>query len=75
VPDLYSRLNHLRAYASLRVDERSALRLAWTHERYASRDFALDTTDPATIANVIALGERSPRYAVNWVTLGFTRSF
>jgi hypothetical protein len=28
-----------------------------------------------TIANVIALGERSPRYAVNWVTLGFTRSF
>lgn len=75
VPDLYSRLNHLRAYASLRVDERSALRLAWTHERYASRDFALDATDPATIANVIALGERSPRYAVNWVTLGFTRSF
>jgi MtrB/PioB family decaheme-associated outer membrane protein len=75
VPDLYSRLNHLRAYAGLRVDDRSGLRLAWTHERYASRDFALDATDPATIANVIALGERSPRYAVNWVTLGFTRSF
>lgn len=75
LPDLYSKLNHYRLHASYRLDDRSAVRAAWTHERYASRDFALDMTDPATVSNVIALGERSPNHSVNWVTLSYYRSF
>jgi MtrB/PioB family decaheme-associated outer membrane protein len=75
LPDLTTRLNHYRLYASYPLQNDASLRLAIEHERYRTRDFALDGVEPGTMANVIGLGHESPSYSVNWVVLTYSTRF
>lgn len=68
-PDLTARLNSARLYVSFAPKQKLSLRLSYWYEDYRSDDWALDGVTPSTINNVLALGQESPSYKVNVVTL------
>lgn len=68
-PDLKTRLNSFGVFARYQATPEASVRLGFVHERFSSRDFALDGVEPDTVANVLGFGQASPRYKVNWVTL------
>jgi len=69
VPEVVSRIQRLDLYLRYRIDERLSIRAGWLHERGRVSDWVYADTDAATVANVVGLGEASPDYRVNWVTL------
>ena len=68
-PDLTSRLNSVRLHATFRPQKRLPLRLSYWYEDYSSRDWTVDGVTPATIPNVLSLGQGSPSYHLSVVTL------
>lgn len=75
LPDLSTELNTASLEARLQLSARSSLRLGVEHERYRSRDFALDGVAPDAVATVLLLGEASPRYDITWTTLAWRYQF
>jgi MtrB/PioB family decaheme-associated outer membrane protein len=74
-PDLTSRLHSAKLYATYRPKKRLSLRLAYWYENYETEDWTLDGVTPSTIANVISLGQGSPSYHVNVVSLSARYQF
>jgi len=68
-PDLTTRLNSARLYANFVPRKKLTLRLSYWYESYRSDDWALDDVLPATIDNVLSLGQQSPDYDVNVIAL------
>jgi MtrB/PioB family decaheme-associated outer membrane protein len=68
-PDLTSRLHSARLYATFRPKKRLSLRFAYWYESYRSEDWTVDGVTPSTMPNVISLGQGSPSYHINVVTL------
>ena len=48
---------------------------AYWYESYRSQDWQLDGVTPSTISNVLSLGETSPSYNVNFVSLSLRYRF
>ncbi len=71
LPDLQTRLDNFHLQARYQLSQAASVRLAFEHERYRSSDFALDGIDLTTASNVLLVGEQSPRYRANWVTLSW----
>ena len=68
-PDLTTQLNSARLYVNYSPKKKLALRLSYWYEGYRSDDWALDGVLPATINNVLSLGQQSPDYDVNVIML------
>lgn len=75
LPPSAARLQRLQLDARWRLREALDLRLAWEHERFASRDWAWDDLGPSSLANVILLGENSPDYRANALSLSLLYQF
>lgn len=75
LPALGTQLDSIDVSARYAWSARSSLRLAFIHERYDSKDFALDGVGPAAVASVLLPGTASPRYRANWLTLGYRHEF
>lgn len=75
LPPLTTRFQILSAEARYRLSTASEVRFAYEHERYRSRDFALDGVAPDTVSQVLLFGEASPRYRANWFTLSYLHRF
>ncbi|MCC5873141.1 MAG: MtrB/PioB family decaheme-associated outer membrane protein [Gammaproteobacteria bacterium] len=75
LPNLSTRFQVVSLTATQRLSEVARIRFAFEHERYRSRDFALDGVGPASVAQVLLFGEASPRYRANWVTLSYLHRF
>ncbi len=75
LPELATRRSTLRLDARYQLSERASLGLALEHERYRSRDFALDGVAPDAIGNVLTLGYESPDYRATWTTLSYKYRF
>lgn len=75
LPNLSTHLQVLRITATQRISEAARIRFAFEHERYRSRDFALDGVAPDSVAQVLLFGEASPRYRANWFTLSYLHRF
>jgi MtrB/PioB family decaheme-associated outer membrane protein len=71
LPDLQTRLDNFHLQARYQLSQAASLRLAFEHERYRSSDFAFDGIGLTTASNVLLVGEQSPRYRANWVTLAW----
>jgi MtrB/PioB family decaheme-associated outer membrane protein len=65
----------LRLFANYELSKTSSLRFDFWHERYRTRDWALDGAGPATIFNVLALGVSSPNFTVNQFALSYRFEF
>ncbi len=74
-PDLTTKLDTVKIYGTYRLKPAVALHAAYWYERYNSTDWTLDGITPFTIPNVITLGQLSPSYHVNVVTLSVRYSF
>ena len=74
-PELNTELDTVKLYATYNLKEDMSLHAAYWYEHYDSDDWALDGVDPATIANVLSLGEASPSYEVNAVGLSLRYKF
>lgn len=75
LPPSRARLRQSELRLDWTLDTASSLLLGYRHERFRSRDWAWDGTAPHTLATVILLGERSPNYSGNALTLGYRRRF
>jgi MtrB/PioB family decaheme-associated outer membrane protein len=74
-PDLQSRLDTLKFYATYHLKDNISLQGAYWYERYHSENWALDGVAPSTISNVLAFGEQPPSYHVNVITLALRYRF
>jgi MtrB/PioB family decaheme-associated outer membrane protein len=74
-PDLTSKLGSLKLYGDYRLSDAMSLAAAYWYESYRSQDWQLDGVTPSTISNVLTLGETSPSYNVNFVSLSLRYKF
>lgn len=65
----------VRLYAGYELSKKSSLRFDFWHERYRTRDRALDGVGPTTIPNVLALGISSPNFTVNQFAVSYRFAF
>ena len=75
LPNVSTRLTSYRWYLRLITPSRAHINFALQHENYQSKDFAFDYLGPASIANVLTLGEESPNYSLNWITMSYSLPF
>ncbi len=74
-PTLTSSVDSLRFYAVYRLRDNITLRGDYGYERYHSKNWMLDGVLPATIENVLTLGETAPDYRVHLLRLSLRYSF
>ena len=74
-PDLETKLNTLKLYATYRLKDNMSLQGAYWYERYSADNWMLDGVTPSTISNVLSFGEQPPSYHVNVITLALRYKF
>jgi MtrB/PioB family decaheme-associated outer membrane protein len=75
LPVDYDRLQSVTLQADWRLRDDWSMRVKLWNERFHSSNFTLDDVAANQLANVILLGEGSPDYEVNVVTLSFVYRF
>jgi MtrB/PioB family decaheme-associated outer membrane protein len=74
LPTLKTRMHSASVHGDYRFSEQMTLRARFSAEKYRSSDWALDV--PANqLANVILLGDDSPNYRLNVITLSLVYQF
>lgn len=68
-------LDSLNLYATYKMRDNLSVRMAYWYEEYSSSDWAVDGIDANQLANVILLGEDSPDYNDNVVSLSMIYRF
>ena len=74
-PTLTANVDSLRFYAVYRLRDNITLRGDYGYERYRSKSWLLDGVVPATIENVLTLGETAPDYRVHLLRMSLRYSF
>ena len=74
-PRIKSDLDSLKLFATYKVKTDLTIRASLWHERYSSHNWAIDGVGPSTIPNVLTLGETSPDYKVNVVSVSLRYRF
>ena len=75
LPRDISQLDSFNIHATYKLRESFSLRMSYWYERYRSTDWAVDGIEANTLANVILLGENSPNYRENVVSLSVLYRF
>jgi len=74
-PDLASRLDTLKLYATYRLKDNMSLQGAYWYESFQSDNWMVDGVTPSTVSNVLSFGEQSPSYHVNVISLALRYKF
>jgi hypothetical protein len=74
-PRIKSDLDSFKLYATYKVKTDLSVRASIWRERYSSQNWAIDGVGPSTIPNVLTLGETSPEYKVNVVSVSVRYRF
>jgi hypothetical protein len=74
-PDLETRLHVLALHGSTQLRPDVSLKLGYRYERYSNSDWQLDDVAPATIPNVLSLGQGSPSYGISVLALSLGYRF
>ncbi|MBI5259891.1 MAG: MtrB/PioB family decaheme-associated outer membrane protein [Burkholderiales bacterium] len=74
-PSATTALDSLKLQATYKLSDKLSLLGAYWFERYESADWRLDGVLPATVPNLLALGEQAPRYRVNLLRLALRYRF
>lgn len=74
-PDLESRLNSLKLYATYRLKDNMSLQGAYWFERYSTRNWMLENVASGTIPNVLSLGEQPPSYRASVLSVSLRYNF
>jgi predicted porin len=62
-PDLESKLHSLRLYADYQLQKNTKVKFSYRYEKYDEDDWSLDGVNPATIPEVLVLGQGDPDYS------------
>jgi MtrB/PioB family decaheme-associated outer membrane protein len=74
-PTINTDVDRFRLKAVYQLQKNLSLVGSWWYERYDSDDWHLDGVFPATISNLLAFGDQSPRYRVNVLQFGLRYRF
>ncbi|MFZ2649437.1 MAG: MtrB/PioB family decaheme-associated outer membrane protein [Burkholderiaceae bacterium] len=74
-PDVTTSLDSVRLGATYRVNDKLSVLGSYWYEQMDARDWRFDGVQPDTIANLLALGEQTPRYTVNVVRVALRYRF
>ena len=74
-PNIKSDLSSFKIYANYKVKNEWSVHASLWHERYSSRNWAIDGVGSSTISNVLAFGETSPDYKINVASLSVRYRF
>jgi opacity protein-like surface antigen len=74
-PTATTALDSVKLFATYRLRENVSLTGSYGYERYEARDWRLDGVLPATVPNLLALGELPPRYHVHVIRVGLRYRF
>ncbi len=74
-PTAKTALDSVKVHATYRLRDNLALTGSFWHERYEAQDWRFDGVLPATVPNLLALGEQPPRYRVNVLQLALRYRF
>jgi MtrB/PioB family decaheme-associated outer membrane protein len=74
-PELATDLTSVKLYATYRLATALSLNAAFVHETYAVDDWSIDGVTPTTVATVLTLGEQTPDYEVNVITVSMRYAF
>ena len=75
LPELGSKFRSFSAWGRVAVGARSSIRLSVENNKLDTEDFALDGVVPATLTNVLLLGESAANYDLILVTGSWTLHF
>jgi MtrB/PioB family decaheme-associated outer membrane protein len=67
LPALTVRQQTLQWFGRYRFSEQLSMRLDYRYDRFRSRDYALDAVGPATVPEVLTLGQTSPDYTAHFI--------
>ena len=68
-PDLRTRIGNLRGYLNLAITHHWGIKFVLEYESLSTSDWQIDGLGPASISNVLTLGDISPRYYITQVRL------
>lgn len=74
-PNITTKLDSVKLYASYRLKDNVSLRADFWHERFDSANWMLDGVTPNTIPNVLTFGEVAPKYRLNVIRLSVRYKF
>lgn len=74
-PTASTSLDSVKLYATYHLQQNLSLTGGFWYEDYRSRDWKLDGVLPATVGNLLSLGEQPPQYHVYLVRLGMRYRF
>ncbi len=75
LPDAVSKLSSYGLWLRYHLTRQGSIRASFEHERFSSRNFALDETEVDSLANILLFGSGSPNYTANWFGLSFHQRF
>jgi MtrB/PioB family decaheme-associated outer membrane protein len=75
LPTLVSKLQSWTAYARLRINDRSAVRLSYEQQQLTSSDFGLDQIPVDGQTSVLLLGQSAANYDLSLVMLSWSYSY
>jgi len=75
LPTQKTAVDSLKLYATYKLKDNISLTGSWWHERYDAQDWQVDGLMPATVVNLLALGQPAPNYRVNVVRLALRYRF
>ena len=74
-PDLESNIHSLRVYADYQWRKDTKLKLSYRYEKYDADDWSIDGFQPASIPEVLLLGEVDPNYTQHVVGISLVTRF
>lgn len=74
-PDVRGSTDSLKLFAAYKLSETMTVNASLWHERYRSADWRLDGVLPATLPNLLALGEVSQQYRINVLRVALRYAF
>lgn len=75
MPAITSTLTELRLAAKYQIDDKSAVKFGWRHQRLKSSDPQFDLFGITAVQAYIGTGMTSPRYKVNAVSVSYVYTF
>jgi MtrB/PioB family decaheme-associated outer membrane protein len=74
-PTATTALDSLKFYATYKLKDNLSLTGSYWYERYEAKDWRLDSVQPNTVFNLLALGQQAPRYTANVVRVALRYRF
>jgi hypothetical protein len=74
-PDATTWLHDVGVQAEVRIYDRLRARVGWLYERLDVDDWAREAVGPATIGEVLALGQENPDYGAYLVAMSLAYEF